>query len=197
MRRLTLLAAALLCSAFTASVTHAQAAVAANAMVAVAAPTGNGIRNLTFGDITITPGATQNVSVPAAVNAQSATVASGEFLFDVSSTRGVDFQLSLPTTLNSGGTAAPLAISFNGAQYVAHCVTSGGSACTLTTFNPAATPVITVCSAYKGNGDCKNNSVFGGGSELRLYLGGMITVPPTQAAATYTATVTLLITQVY
>jgi hypothetical protein len=176
---------------------RAQVTVDFSAEVPVASPTGGGVRNLAFGTIAITPGAAQVITVPAAVGAQSGSVFSGEFAFGVGSSHGLDFTLSLPTSLISTLGGVPLNISFNGTQFGGQCVVEGSSGCTLTTFNPAATPSVTVCKSYKGNGNCKTNTTWLPGSELHVFLGGAISVPPDQVAATYTATVTLQITQVY
>ena len=195
MRRSPVLVALLLLGV-THVAAHAQSDVMLSASVPVASPTGAGSRNLSFGTITVTPGATQNIAVTAAAAAQSATMASGEYRFDVGSAAGLDMQITLPTALISSVGNVPLAISFNGTQYGGHCIVLGASGCTLTTFNPSTTTTLKVCNEYKGNGDCKNK-VWTPGSQLRLYVGGVLTVPPTQVAATYTATITLQITQVY
>jgi len=174
---------------------QAQQQLTIGAVIPIASPTGAGTRNLAFG--VITPGAAPVVvTVPAAAAAVGATVHAGEYRFDVSSSRGLSFTMTTPTQLTTVG-LPPLAVSFNGTQYGAYCVTSGGSACTTTAFNPATATNVNVCFQRLGNGNCHPNKVYPIGSTLSVLVGGALTVPPGTPAATYTATVTLTITQVY
>lgn len=173
---------------------QAQQRVNATAMVAVASPTGAGTRNLAFG--VVTPGAAPvNVAVPAAAAPQSATVHSGEYRLNVGSSRGLSFNITTPTQLVSGASSMP--VSFNGMQYGAWCVTANGSACTPTAFNPATAANVNACKQTLGNGNCHPNRVFTSAEQLSVFIGGMLTVPAGARAGTYTATVTLNITQVY
>jgi hypothetical protein len=165
------------------------------AVVPVASPTGAGTRNLTFGIVMPVPGATQNVDVTAAVAPVSATVQSGEFRYNVASTRGLDFVMTVPAVLIGVG-SPPLGVTFDGMQYGGYCVTTGG-ACTLTSFNPASAANTRVCAQVIGSGSCHPARVFPLGSELAIYIGGHLSVPPSTRAGVYTGTVTLTIVQVY
>lgn len=178
----------LLCSAV-----HAQD-VTVTASVPLASPTGSGTRNLTFGVVAPLPGTTQNIDVVAAPAPVSGTVQSGEFRFDVTGARGVSFTLLVPTQLTAPG-ATPLSVSFNGAQYGGYCV-STTAACTLTSFNPGLLPLVLACAQTLGSGNCHPNRSFGAGSQLRVYVGGLLAVPPSARAGVYTATVTMTIVQV-
>lgn len=178
----------------SATAVRAQQLVTASAVVPIASPTGAGTRNLSFG--AIMPGAAAvNVTVPAAAAAQSATVHSGGFRFNVGSTRGLSFNMTTPTQLVNGTASMP--VSFSGAQFGAWCVTSNGSACTTTAFDPATAASVNVCAQTLGNGSCHPNRVFAASDQLSVYIGGLLTVPAGARAGTYTATVTLNITQVY
>lgn len=164
------------------------------ASVPVRSPTGAGVRNLTFGVLTPISGTTQNVSVVAAVAPVSGTVQSGEFRYDVAGLRGVTFTLGVPAQLTAFG-AAPLTVDFNGAQYGAYCA-SETATCTLTSFSPAAGSNIQVCRSTILVW-CSPFTPYPGGSVLRVYIGGMLSVPPTARAGVYTGTVTLTIVQVH
>jgi hypothetical protein len=85
------------------------------ASVPVRAPTGSGTRNLTFGVVTPVAGSTQIVDVPAAAGPVSATVQSGEFLYNVTSLRGLEFTVTVPAVLSAPG-LSPLPVSFSGTQ---------------------------------------------------------------------------------
>jgi hypothetical protein len=175
---------------------HAQSAIAVDATVAVASPTGAGaVRNLQFGTIILTPGVPTTVSVPAAAAPQSANVYAAEFAYGVSGMAGMDLAITLPSTLLSADGTKSLAMSFTGTQYGGHCTTVGAGGCSLTPFDPAV-GTVRICAGYKGNGECKNQ-VFAAGAIAHAYIGGSITVPPTQLAATYTGTITAYIVQVY
>src|SRR5690606_8579637 len=113
------------------------------ASVPVRSPTGSGVRNLTFGEVTPLAGTTQTIDVPAAAAPQSATIQSGEFRYDLTATRGISFNVTMPTQLTAPG-ADPLVMTANGSQYGAYCV-SNTAACSLTSFNPSAGQTITVC----------------------------------------------------
>ena len=167
----------------------------ATAEVVIAPPVGNGSRNLSFGTITPMPGQTQVIDLPAVRNPILANLYSGEFRFNVTSARGLDFAVTLPTQLTAAS-FTPLAMSANGNQYGSWCVSVNGGACTLTNFNPTSAST-RVCETYLGNGSCRSNRFFSTGSELFVYIGGMLTVPPTAAAGIYTGTITISIVQVY
>ena len=98
----------------------AQAIVRASTFVPVASPTGIGVRNLSFGNITPTSG-TQTITIPAAVAPQSATTQAGQFDISVAGAAGVGLELTLPAVLTStiGGLTIP--VGFNGNQFGAHC----------------------------------------------------------------------------
>lgn len=164
------------------------------ASVPVRSPTGAGVRNLTFGVLTPISGTTQNVSVVAAVAPVSGTVQSGEFRYDVAGLRGVTFTVGVPAQLTASG-AAPLAVDFSGTQYGGYCV-SRTAICTLTSFNPAAGSNIRVCR-FVFFGSCNPFTPYPGGSVMRVYIGGVLSVPPTARAGVYTGTVTLTIVQVH
>jgi hypothetical protein len=189
--RATLLVIAILCHAGQAAAQN----VGITATVELGSPTGSGVRDLSFGVITPAVAMPTLVDVPAAAAPVSGTVFAGEYRFSVSSTRGVDFALSLPAQLQAPG-LTPLPLSFNGAQYGGWCVTAGAAVCTLTAFNPTV-GTVRVCNQTLGNGNCHPNRVFTAGSELAVYVGGLLTVPPLARAGTYSATVTLSIVQVY
>lgn len=165
------------------------------AVVPVASPTGAGTRNLTFGVLTPISGTTQNVDVVAAVAPVSATVQSGEFRYDVAGTRGLDFNVSMPAQLTMSG-ATPLVVSSSGAQYGGYCVTAAAS-CTLTAFNPASGQNVRVCRSMFLIWCNPFAGGYPGGSILRVYVGGRLTLPPTARAGVYTGTVTLTIVQVF
>jgi hypothetical protein len=160
------------------------------ANVPVRSPTGAGTRNLTFGTVTPIAGTTQLVTVAAAA------VQSGEFRFDLTSLRGLEFTLALPSAL-TGPAGSSLAVSFAGTQYGEYCVSSGGATCTATAFNPAAAAAIRMCAQTLGNGNCHPNRVYAAGSDVAINVGGSLSVPPTARAGVYTATITLNIVQVY
>jgi hypothetical protein len=174
----------------------AQAMVHASTFVPVASPTGIGVRNLSFGNITPTPGVTQTVTVPAAVAPQSGTRQSGQFNISVAGAAGVAFQLTLPAVLTSTIGGLTLPVSFNGNQFGAHCVVQGAGACTLTAFNPATAGTLRICRLQLFN-TCLGFLVWPNNTQIRVFLGGSLAVPPATAAATYTGVVTLTITQVY
>jgi hypothetical protein len=177
-----------------AQIVSAQAMVA-TAEVVIAPPVGNGTRNLSFGIITPTPGVSQVIDLPAVRNPITGTLYAGEFRFNVTGARGLDFRVAMPTQLTSGA-LTPLALGANGSQYGGWCVTANGSACALANFNPTA--VFTrVCETYQANGTCRNNRFFSTGSELFVYIGGMLTVPSAAGAGIYTGTITISIVQVY
>lgn len=167
---------------------QAQQQITMSAQLPIASPTGNGTRNLGFGSITPT-------GTPQTVIVTTAAATSGEYRFDVSSNRGVTFGMSMPTQLTSPG-LTPLEVSFNDAAYGAWCVTSGTTACTRTSFNPAA-GAVTACAHVLGNGNCHQSRAWGAGSTLAVYVGGALAVPAVPLAGTYEATITLTITQVY
>ena len=164
------------------------------ASVPVRSPTGAGVRNLTFGVVTPIFGSTQNVNVVAAVAPMSATVQSGEFRYDVAGLRGVTFTIGVPAELTASG-AAPLPVSFNGNQYGGYCVNAAAT-CTLTSFNPAAGANIRVCRSTFFIW-CNPFTPYPGGSAMRVYVGGLLSVPPTARAGVYTGTITLTIVQVH
>lgn len=166
----------------------AQQPITMSAELPVASPTGSGTRNLGFGSITPT-GAPQTVIVT------TAAATSGEYRFDVSSNRGVTFEMTVPTQLTSPG-LTPLEVSFNDAAYGSWCVTSGTTACIPTSFNPVA-GAVTACAHRLGNGNCHQSRSWGAGSTLAVYVGGALAVPAVPLAGTYEATITLTITQVY
>jgi hypothetical protein len=166
------------------------------ASVPLTSPTGTGTRNLAFGVATPLPGQTVEIDVPAADLPISGTVHAGEFRYDVTSVRGLDFSLTVPPALTGPG-LIPLPVTFGGLQYGGHCVTLGGSACTLTGFDPAAASNVRVCYQTVGSGSCHPNRVFPVGSELAVYIGGRLSVPPAAPAGDYSATVTMTIVQVY
>jgi hypothetical protein len=169
-----------------------QVDVAAN--VPVRSPTGAGMRNLTYGVLTPIAGTTQTIEVPAAVAPVNGTVQAGEFSYDVGGLRGVVYNVTTPTQLTAPG-ATPLAVTSNGAQYGAWCITTT-AACTLTSFNPAAGGNVTVCRTTLF-GFCFPWQAWGGGTQMRVYVGGRLTVPPSARAGIYTGTITLTIVQVY
>jgi hypothetical protein len=166
------------------------------ASVPLASPIGAGVRNLAFGAATPIPGQTLEIDVPAAQPPISGTVHAGEFRFNVASVRGLDFALTVPSTLGAPG-LTPLPVTFGGLQYGGYCVTAGGSACTLTGFDPAAASNVRVCFQIVGSGSCHPNRVFPPGSELAIYVGGRLSVPAAALPGVYSATVTLTIVQVH
>lgn len=188
---MTLLAAALLATGSSAAAQQ----LAVGAAVPVASPTGGGTRNLTFGTVTPLTGASAQVDVPAAVAPLGPSVQSGEFRFDVTSANGVDFQVTVPAALTSGALPS-LPVSFNGPQYGAYCVTEGG-ACALTGFDPTGPGLVRVCEQTRPNGTCHPARVFDPGTELAVYIGGRLTVPPSARAGIYTGVITFTIVQVY
>lgn len=190
--RAALTACALLC--FTGPVFAQQVTVSAS--VPVTSPTGAGVRNLAFGAAAPLAGQTVEIDVPAAALPLGAGLHSGEFRYDVSSTRGLEFTLSLPGSLAGPGSAL-LPVTFAGNRYGGYCVTAGGSACTLTAFDPAAGATIRVCYQEVGGGSCHPGRVFPTGSELAVHVGGRLSIPSSALAGAYTATVTLTIVQVY
>lgn len=180
----------LLCAAAPVAAQH----IDVTASVPVRSPTGAGTRNLTFGVLTPVTGSTQTIDVPAAVAPVSSTVQAGEFRYDVNGLRGVVYNITTPTQLTAPG-ADPLVVTSNGAQYGAYCITAS-AACSLTNFNPAAGGNITVCRTTLF-GFCIPLLSWPGGTQMRVYVGGRLTVPPTARAGVYTGTVTMTIVQVY
>ena len=174
----------------------AQAIVHASTFVPVASPTGIGVRNLSFGNITPTAGVTQTITVPAAVAPQSVTTQSGQFDITAEGAAGVGFQLSIPPVLTSTIGGLTLPFSATGNQFGAHCVTNATTPCTLTAFDPSAGGSINVCARVVGN-TCHRPTVFVPNTRIRVYLGGSLAVPPATAAATYVGVITLNIVQVY
>ena len=156
-------------------------------------PTGARTRNLRYGMLTPIAGTTQTVDVPAGVAPVSGTVQAGEFRYDVGGLRGVVYNVTTPTQLTAPD-AAPLGVTSNGAQYGGYCITTT-AACSLTGFNPSAGDV-TVCRTMIF-GACFPWQAWPGGTQMRVYVGGRLTVPPTARAGTYTGTITLTIVQVY
>lgn len=187
MLRPTLVAAILLLLGGSAFAQH----VDVGASVPVRSPTGSGVRNLTFGEITPL---TQTVDVPAAAAPLSATVQSGEFRYDLTATRGIAFNVSMPTQLTAPG-ADPLTLTANGTQYGAYCV-SNTAACSLTGFNPSVGQTITVCRTMLF-GFCLPLLPYQSGTSIRVFVGGRLVVPATARAGIYTGTVTMTIVQVY
>ena len=173
----------------------AQAIVRATTFVPVASPTGIGVRNLSFGNITPTAGGTQTVNVPAAVAPQSTTQA-GQFDITVEGAAGVGFELTMPTVLTSTIGGLTLPVSFNGNQFGAHCVVNASTPCTLTAFDPGAGGTITVCARLVGS-TCHRPTVWMSNTRIHVYLGGSVDVAPSSAAATYVGVITLSIVQVY
>jgi hypothetical protein len=169
--------------------------VAVAASVPLRSPTGAPVRDLTFGAVTPIGGMPQTVDVAAAVAAVNGTVQSGAFRYDVATLRGLDFTLTVPSHLTAAGAEA-LSVSFAGTQYGGYCVTTGSSTCTLTGFDPSAA-AIRVCRKTVGSGNCHPNSTFPPDSDLTIYVGGLLTVPASARAGSYTATLTLAIVQVY
>lgn len=158
-------------------------------------PLSTGVRDLTFGPIMPTAVNPQTVIVAAAVAPVSGTVQSGAFRYDVANLRGLDFTLAVPLALISpAGDALPVASA--GTQYGGYCVGTPAATCTLTSFDPSASSV-RVCRQQVGGGNCHPNNVFPANSELSIYVGGMLTVPPMPHAGTYTGVVTMTILQVY
>lgn len=188
--RAMMLAVTLLCMSLPAS---AQVMVAA--VVPVASPAGSGTRNLTFGTVTPIPGTTQTIDVVADVAPVSGTVQSGEFSYNVAGTRGLDFSLSMPMQLTMPG-ATPLAVTSSGAQYGGYCVTATAS-CTLTSFNPGSGQNVRVCRSLLLIWCNPFAGGYPGGSVLRVYVGGSLSVPPIAHAGVYVGTVTLTIVQVF
>lgn len=174
----------------------AQQQVTVSAEVPVASPTGSGVRNLTFGVIMPQPGQPVTTDVPAAVAPAGAGMQSAEFRFDVSGAGGMSFIVTPPTELTAAGAATGLALDSNGTQYGGWCVLPGSGSCTLTSFNPVSASV-RICRSYLGNGNCRPNSAFPGGTTVAVYVGGLLTVQPTQRSGLYTGTMTLTIVQVY
>ncbi|MGH7463592.1 MAG: hypothetical protein ACREK1_00365 [Longimicrobiales bacterium] len=165
------------------------------AAVPVAAPVGSGVRNLTFGAIIPVMGQVLDVDVVAAAAPLNGTVQSGEFRFDVTGSSGLEFLMTMPAALTSG-ILPPLAVSWSGGQYGGYCVTSGGTSCVLTNFDPSAS-LVRVCQQTRPNGTCHPGRVFPPASELGIFIGGRLSVPPTARAAVYSGTITLTIVQVY
>lgn len=190
MRRL-LLSLVLLAVPAAASAQELQALAA----VPVASPTGGGVRNLSFGSVTPVTGQTTVVSVPAQSAPPSGTVYSGEFRFSVAGNAGLQFSLSLPTQLTSTIGGLTLPVSFNGNTYGARCIQGTAGTCTTTNFNPTTGP-FRVCRVDFLGLFCWP-TVWPAGSQLRVFLGGQLSVPANQVAAVYTGTVTLTILQVY
>ncbi|HEX2167092.1 MAG TPA: DUF4402 domain-containing protein [Longimicrobiales bacterium] len=190
--RATLLSLSLLLAALPA----ASQQVPVSASVPLASPTGSGVRNLAFGAITPMAGQTVQVDVPAAPLPVSGSVHAGEFRYDVTSARGLDFTLTVPAALTGPGLVS-LPVTFAGTQYGAFCVTEGGSACALTAFDPSDPSAVRVCYRTIGGGSCHPNRVFPVGSELAVYVGGLLSVPQNARAGDYSATITLTIVQVY
>jgi len=169
--------------------------VAVSAAVPLASPTTVGARDLTFGTIMPDPNAARTVAVLAAVDRASASVQSGEYRLDVAALHGVTFALSTPTELTSA-TAPPLPVNFSGGGYGGWCVTRGRSGCGLNGFDPAGGDQ-RVCANELGGGVCDLGTSWPAASTLRVFVGGELTIPPTALAGTYTATITLTVTQVY
>ncbi|HEX6134110.1 MAG TPA: hypothetical protein VFZ24_09105 [Longimicrobiales bacterium] len=170
-----------------------QVAVAAD--VPVASPVGAGTRNLAFGVVVPIMGQIVDVDVPAATAPVSGTVHAGEFRYDVTSARGLDFILTTPAALLGPG-LPPLGVTFDGLQYGGYCI-DAGAGCTLTVFNPAAPGNVRVCARMLASGSCHPNRFFAPGTELGVYIGGRLSVPPTARAGIYSGVVTLTIVQVY
>jgi hypothetical protein len=186
--------AALLCL-YAAGPAAAQTQMQATAELVVAAPTGAGHRDLSFGVVTMQPGLATIVQVPAAIAPISASVHSGEFRLNVSTTRGVTLEVGTPAALYSASGAA-MAVSYSGTQYGAWCVNTG-SGCSLTSFDPAGTASLRICRTTVGSGNCHPARTFPANSILHVFIGGALTVAPGQRAGVYTGTITLTITQVH
>jgi hypothetical protein len=183
-------------AALPAAEAAAQVGIGTEAVVPTASPTGAGVRNLSFGTIVPAAGAAVTVDVPAAVEPAGGAVHAGEYRFDVTAAAGVDFTLSLPAQLTAAD-VQPLPISFAGARYGAYCVRAGGGACTLSSFDPGTGAMVRVCRQTLGNGSCRSNSIYPAGSELAIYIGGLLTIPAGQPPATYAGVVTLTIVAVH
>lgn len=170
--------------------------VTVTAAVPLVSPAGAGVRDLAFGAATPVPGTTVEIDVPAAALPISASVHAGEFRYDVTSARGLDFSVAVPSSLAGPGSVL-LPVTFAGSQYGGYCVTTAGSACTLTPFDPSAGGTVRVCYQVVGGLNCHPSRVFPPASELAVYIGGRLSVPPTALAGAYSATITLTIVQVY
>jgi hypothetical protein len=173
----------------------AQDRVQVSATLPAQSPAGGGVRELAFGAITPLSGQPVIQEVPAAVAPQSGTVQSGEFNFAVAGNRGLDFTLTLPTALTDGA-GNTLPVTFNDVRYGARCVQTATTACTPTAFNPT-TASLRACMQQLGNGNCHPTRVWPPGSLLRVFVGGAVTVAPTQPAGTYGGVINMLIVQVY
>ncbi len=173
-------------------------AVWVSATLPVPPPTGNGLRNLDFGTISIASGLVTTVDVPAAVNPQAGGAVSGEFGLSPAGSAGYQFQVTMPTQLDQGGGVPPLAFTANGPLYGATCFVDGTDNCGTTwqTFNPVTQPTQLLCRKISGN-HCQATKVFGPGAQAFIYIGGQLVVPPTAAAGLYSATITMTILQVY
>ncbi|MEX1181791.1 MAG: hypothetical protein WEF86_01050 [Gemmatimonadota bacterium] len=163
------------------------------AMVPVASPAGAGTRNLLFGVLTPVAGTTQMVDIVASPLPVSGTVQSGEFRYNVGGVRGLDFTVTMPSQLTAPG-ADPLTVTSNGNQYGGYCV-SAAAMCALTGFNPASGQNVRVCRVTFFIW-CSPFSAFPGGTILRVYVGGLLLVPPDARGGVYTGTATLTIVQV-
>ncbi|HEX6307579.1 MAG TPA: hypothetical protein VFZ69_05285 [Longimicrobiales bacterium] len=190
-RRAVSLAVALL---FASTATAAQQ-VGVTADVPLASPVGAGTRNLSFGVVTPIAGQIVDVDVPAAAAAVSGNIFAGEFRYDVTAARGLDFIMATPAFLIGPG-LPPLTVTFDGMQYGGYCIVAL-TGCTLTNFNPAAPGSIRVCARTLGSGVCHANRMFAPGTELAVYIGGRLSVPSTARAGLYSGTITLTIVQVY
>lgn len=190
--RVTVLALLLLSAATQAAAQD----VSITANVPLAAPSGVAFRDLAFGAVTPIAGQTVNVDVPAAVLPMTGSVHAGEFRYDVTSTRGLDFTVTVPSSL-SGPAATTLPVAFAGTQYGGFCVTSGGSGCALIPFDPGDPSAVRVCFRTLGSGICHPNQRFPAQSDLSVYIGGRLSVPSTALAGSYNAMVTVTIVQVY
>lgn len=159
---------------------HAQSSVMANVTVLEVPTSGAGVRSMNFG--TVAPGATSSRTITAAADSNATGI--GHFSFSgINGNRDVQLTFGFPASLTRVGGGATMPVSFNG-DFGLHCFdrNSGVHACTL--FNPSpggANPSIIVITppAPPRSG------------VLRIYLGGSVSPPASQAAGTYQGTVTL------
>lgn len=189
MRRLALLAAAVLCLLLQAAPARAQAPANDDGSMPVSLTilfpplVGLGVRPLEFG--VIMPGTGPVTVLPN-------TPRSGEWrLTGIRNRRSIDISFAFPAVLTSAA-GRTMPISFNG-NYAATCeIDTPGNACDMTTYmtwNPVTTPSMRDLPERAKPGRPKFTT-----TDYKVFIGGQVNPGPNPSAGVYTGTITVTVT---
>lgn len=189
MRRLALLAAAVLCLLLQAAPARAQAPANDDGSMPVSLTilfpplTGVGVRPLEFG--VIMPGTGPVTVLPN-------TPRGGEWrLTGIRNRKSIDISFALPTVLTSAA-GRTMPISFNG-NYAASCeidtATDGCDMVTYQTWDPVTTPTMRDLPERSRPGRPKFTT-----TDYKVFIGGQVDPGPSPSAGVYTGTITITVT---